>query len=65
MSSDRPDEALKRAEDLLTRLEESRRKLESTSDPDEAIDVLQELAEIAKQVEAELARAKREADEGV
>ena len=65
MSSDRPDEALKRAEDLLTRLEESRRKLESTSDPDEAIDVLQELAEIAKQVEVELARAKREADEGV
>jgi exonuclease VII small subunit len=59
------DEALKRAEDLLARLEESRRKLESTSDPDEAIDVLQELAEIAKQVEAELARAKREADEGV
>jgi hypothetical protein len=59
------DEALKRAEDLLTRLEESRRKLEATSDPDEAIDVLQELAEIAKQVEAELARAKREADEGV
>jgi exonuclease VII small subunit len=65
MSADRSDEALKRAEDLLTRLEESRRKLESTSDPDEAIDVLQELAEIAKQVEAELARAKREADEGV
>jgi hypothetical protein len=65
MSSDRSDETLKRAEDLLTRLEESRRKLESTSDPDEAIDVLQELAEIAKQVEAELARAKREADEGV
>jgi exonuclease VII small subunit len=60
-----PDEALKRAEDLLARLEESRRKLESTTDPDEAIDVLQELAEIAKQVEAELARAKREADEGV
>jgi exonuclease VII small subunit len=59
------DAALKRAEDLLARLEESRRKLESTTDPDEAIDVLQELAEIAKQVEAELARAKREADEGV
>ena len=59
------DEALKRAEDLLARLEESRRKLESTTDPDEAIDVLQELAEIAKQVEAELARAKREADEAV
>jgi hypothetical protein len=60
-----PDEVLKRAEDLLARLEESRRKLESTTDPDEAIDVLQELAEIAKQVEAELAHAKREADEGV
>ncbi len=59
------DEALKRAEDLLTRLEDSRRKLEATTDPDEAIDVLQELAAIAKEVEAELARAKREADEGL
>jgi hypothetical protein len=65
MSSDRSDEALKRAEDLLTRLEDTRRKLEATTDPDDAIDVLQELAAIAKEVEAELARAKREADEGV
>jgi hypothetical protein len=59
------NDALKRAEDLLERLEEARRKLEATTDPDQAIDILQQLAEIAKEVEAELGRAKREADEGV
>ena len=56
-----PD-SLKRAEELLDRLERSRAKLEETKDPDEAITILGELAEIAKEVEAELARAKREAD---
>ena len=56
-----PD-SLKRAEELLDRLERSRAKLEQTKDPDKAITILGELAEIAKEVEAELARAKREAD---
>ena len=55
------DESLKRAEDLLERLEKTRLELESTQDPDRAIEILSELAEIAKEVEAELARAKKEA----
>lgn len=56
------NDSLKRAEELLDRLERSRAKLEETKDPDEAIEILAELAEIAKEVETELARAKQEAD---
>jgi hypothetical protein len=55
------EEALQRAEGLLERLERTRQELESTQDPDRAIEILSELAEIAKEVEAELAKAKREA----
>ena len=55
------EDALSRAEELLQKLEQARAKLEQTEDPEAAIDVLSELAEIAKQVEAELARARREA----
>jgi hypothetical protein len=57
----RSEEALQRAEGLLDRLEKTRQELESTQDPDRAIEILSELAEIAKEVEAELERAKREA----
>ena len=56
------DEALQRAESLLERLEKTRQELETTQDPDRAIEILSELAEIAKEVEAELARARRAAD---
>ena len=56
------EDALRRAEELLYRLEQTRARLEATSDPDQAIDVLTELAEIAKQVEAEIEQARREAD---
>jgi poly(A) polymerase Pap1 len=56
------EESLKRAEDLLEKLEAARAKLESTDDPDAAIKVLSELSELAREVEAELTRAKREAD---
>ena len=55
------EESLQRAESLLERLERSRQELESTHDPDRAIEILSELAEIAREVEAELARAKKEA----
>jgi hypothetical protein len=55
------EDSLKRAEELLEKLEQSRARLEQTDDPEAAIEVLSELAEIAKQVEAELARARREA----
>ena len=57
------EEALKRAEELMDWLEQARAKLEATDDPQQAVDVLAELAEIAKQVEAEVERAKREANE--
>jgi hypothetical protein len=56
------EEALRRAEELLDRLERTRARLETTSDPEQAIDVLGELAEIAKQVEAEIERARQEAE---
>jgi hypothetical protein len=56
------DESLNNAEDLLARLEAARAKLDETQDPDQAIEILQELAELAKEVEAELQRAKRAAE---
>jgi hypothetical protein len=56
------EESLQRAEQLMERLEETRAKLESTSDPDAAIEVLSELAQIAKEVEAALSQAKRDTD---
>ena len=55
------EEALGRAEELLGRLEQTRERLEATQDAEAAIDLLGELAEMAKQVEAELERARREA----
>lgn len=56
------EQSLKRAEELMERLEQTRARLEATSDPDIAIEVLTELAEIAKEVEAALSQAKRETD---
>jgi hypothetical protein len=55
------EDSLQQAESLLERLERTRQELESTQDPDRAIEILSELAEIAKEVEAALARAKKEA----
>jgi hypothetical protein len=56
------EDSLQRAEGLLERLERARKELESTQDPDRALEILSELAEIAKEVEAELARVKRESE---
>jgi hypothetical protein len=56
------EEALTRAEALLKRLEEARARLEQTDDPDAAVEVLQELTQIAKDVELEIERARD--DEG-
>jgi len=55
------EDSLQRTEVLLERLERTRQELESTQDPDRAIEILSELAEIAKEVEAELTKAKKEA----
>jgi hypothetical protein len=56
------EDSLRRAEELMERLEQTRARLEATTDPEAAIEVLSELAEIAKAVEAALSEAKREAD---
>ena len=56
------EDSLQQAEQLMERLEETRARLEATSDPDTAIEILSELADIAKDVEAALSQAKREAD---
>ena len=56
------EDSLNNAEDLLARLEAARARLDETQDPDQAIEILQELAELAKEVEAELQRAKRAAE---
>ena len=56
------EESLNNAENLLARLEAARVRLYETQDPDQAIEILQELAELAKEVEGELQRAKRAAE---
>jgi hypothetical protein len=61
------DDALGRAEELLEQLNERRAELERLAgaediDADSAVDVITELAELAKQIEAELTRARTIAD---
>jgi hypothetical protein len=59
------EESLARAEQLLARLEATRAELERLSeseDADKALDILTELADLSRQVEEELQRAKRAAD---
>jgi hypothetical protein len=55
-------EPVRRLEELLGRLEAARIELEQTEEPDRAVAVLQELAELAKEVQAEVERARREPD---
>ena len=61
------DAALARAEELLGRLNERRDELERLAtaddvDGDAAVDLIAELAELARQIEAELTRARTLAD---
>ena len=61
------DEALARAEQLLGTLNAKRDELERLAtaddvDGDAAVDVINELAELARQIEAELTRARSLAD---
>ena len=61
------DDHLARAEQLLVRLDERRSELERLAGADEvdgeaAVDVISELAEIAKEIESELNRARALAD---
>ncbi|MGH3137566.1 MAG: hypothetical protein ACRDPV_13860 [Gaiellaceae bacterium] len=61
------DEALANAEELLARLNERREELERLAEADDvdgaaAVDVIAELAELARQIESELTRARTMAD---
>jgi hypothetical protein len=59
------DEALGRAEELLERLKATRDELErlaAAEDAEAAVEVLGELADLAKEVEAELTKARARAD---
>jgi hypothetical protein len=61
------DEGLQRAEELLQRLEATRAELDTlaadeNASPERALEILGELSELAKAVEEELERAKREAE---
>ncbi len=59
------DEALGRAEELLERLKATRDELErlaQAEDAESAVEVLTELADLAKEVEVELAKARSRAD---
>jgi hypothetical protein len=49
-----------RLQELLDRLELARKRLEETDDPDRAVDTLRELADLAKEVQVEIERARRE-----
>jgi hypothetical protein len=61
------DEALGRAEELLGKLNDRRDELERLAaaddvDGDAAVELISELAELARQIEAELTRARALAD---
>lgn len=60
------DEALGRAEELLERLKATRDELERLAvaeDAESAVEVLAELADVAKEVEVELAKARSRAQD--
>lgn len=57
-----PDSVM-RLQELLEKVEAARAQLERSEDPEQAVHVLQELAELAKEVQVEVERARRETDE--
>ena len=61
------DDALTKAEDLLLRLDERRSELEKLAEADDvdgdaAVDLIAEIAELAREIETELTRARTLAD---
>jgi hypothetical protein len=53
---------LQHAEQLLAQLETTRATLEQTEDPDAALELLDEIARLAREAHAEIERAKHELD---
>ena len=50
------------AEDLLAQLEVARAKLEQTDEPDAALELLDEIARLAREAHTEIERARHELD---
>jgi hypothetical protein len=61
VSASEPD-AVARLQELLEKVESARGRLETADDPERAVEILQELADLAKEVQAEVEQARREAD---
>jgi len=57
-------EAQARLQSLLDRLEDARRRLEAAEDSEAAVDVLQDLVQLGKEVQTEIERQKREGPAG-
>jgi hypothetical protein len=58
------DESLARVELLFARTEELRAQLEQTEEPEAAHDLLEQLTELLKEVEAEIRKARQQAESG-
>jgi hypothetical protein len=56
----REPESVSRLADLLQRLETTLHELESTEDSEQAVERLGDMAELAREVQAEIDRARRE-----
>lgn len=61
MSGGEPD-AVARLQELLEKVESARAELEEVDDSEQAVQILQQLSDLAKEVQAEVERARREAD---
>ena len=57
---DDPTETTARLQDLLDRLEDARRRLAEAEEPEAAVEVLQDLVGLAKEVQAEIERQRRQ-----
>jgi exonuclease VII small subunit len=56
------NDPLQHAEQLLAQLEATRSKLEQAEDPDVALELLDEIARLAREAHTEIERAKHELD---
>jgi chromosome segregation ATPase len=61
VSGGEPD-AVARLQELLEKVESARAELEEVDDSEQAVQILQQLSGLAKEVQAEVERASREAD---
>jgi hypothetical protein len=55
-----PEDTTRRLQGLLDRLEEARGRLAAADGADAAVDVLQDLVDLAKEVQAEIEQQRRE-----